>query len=383
MTEVVEWEDVTVAVPGSVPVDALPGRRAEGWPEGVTTERPVAPAVSRAEVEAETPDLFHRGGAFVLDIPDTPPAVWGDGEHVIWAEGEALMIAAPQGVGKTTLAIQLVRARLGLADQVLGHTVRPGDGRVLYLAMDRPAQFQRAARRIFRPQDRALLDERLAIWKGPPPYDMAQRRDILAVMAQKAKADTVVVDSIKDAALGIAEDAVGAGYNRARQQALTEGIQVLELHHTIKRGANGSAPDDLAGVYGSTWLTSGAGSVVSLWGEAGDPVVTWRHLKQPSQEVGPFRVVHDHEHGTSTVEVNVDLVALVRRTGVQGLTAMEYAVALFERPNPSRAQKEKARRLLEKKVNAGHLSRTGGETGGSPARYYLALSEVHEGVHAA
>lgn len=353
----------------------------EGWVD--EDGRPFTPGEERAEAEAQTPDLFQRGGSLILDVPDVPTAVWGDGDHVVWAEGEALMIAAPQGVGKSTLALQLVRARLGLADKVLGHTVQQTGGKVLYLAMDRPRQLYRAARRIFTEDDRKILDDQLLIWPGPPPYDMAVRRDILAMMAAKAGADTVVVDSLKDAAIGLSDDAVGAGYNRARQQALQEGVQVLELHHTVKRGANGGEPNTLADVYGSTWLTSGAGSVVSLYGDAGDPVVSWRHLKQPMHEVGPFRVVHDHEAGTSEVELNVDLVALIRRTGVQGLTALEYAVALFEKPNPTRAQKEKARRLLEKKVDGGFLSRLGGDAGGPPARYFLARSEVHAGVHAA
>lgn len=342
-----------------------------------------SPSARRAEVEAETPDLFKRGGSLILDVPETPVAIWGDGEHVIWAEGEALMIAAPQGVGKTTVALQVVRARLGLQSKVLGYSVAHSGGRVLYLAMDRPAQMYRAARRLFSEDDRRVLDEHLAVWPGPPPYDMAQRRDILAVMAKKAGADTVVIDSLKDAAIGLSDDVVGAGYNRARQQALQEGVQILELHHTVKKGTNGAAPDDLAGVYGSTWLTSGAGSVVSLWGEAGDPVVMWRHLKQPSTEVGPFRVVHDHRTGVSEVEQNVDVFGLVRRTGVLGLTALEYAIALFERPTPTRAQKEKARRRLDRKVDDGYLSRVDGTTGGTPARYFLARAEVHEGVHAA
>jgi hypothetical protein len=343
---------------------------------------PPEAAQERAESEAQTPDLFKPGSLF-LDVQDTPPAVWGDGDQVVWAEGEALMIAAPQGVGKSTLALQVVRARLGLVDKVLGYSVQQTGGRVLYLAMDRPRQLYRAARRLFTEDDRKVLDEQLAIWPGPPPYDMAERRDILAMMARKAGADTIVVDSLKDAAIGLSDDAVGAGYNRARQQALQEGVQVLELHHTTKRGANGSEPNTLADVYGSTWLTSGAGSVVSLFGDAGDPVVSWRHLKQPMHEVGPFRVVHDHDAGTSQVEQTVDLGALIRRTGTQGLTALEYAVALFEKPNPSRALKEKARRLLEKKVDAAYLSRIGGEAGGPPARYFLRHAEVHEGVHAA
>lgn len=329
------------------------------------------PANRRAETEQEMPDVFTRGGGFVLDIPDNPPAVWGDGDSVIWAEGEACMIAAPQGVGKSTVALQVVRARLGLADKVLGYSVRPTQSRVLYLAMDRPAQLRRAAGRIFSEDDRKLLDERLAIWPGPPPYDMAQRRDILALMAKRAGADTVIVDSLKDAAIGLSEDAVGAGYNRARQQALSEGVQVLELHHTRKAGSNGGEPNTLSDVFGSTWLTSGAGSVVSLYGDAGDPVVSWRHLKTPAHEVGPFRVVHDHDKGISEVEQQVDLFALIRRSGTNGVTALSYASALNEKANPTRAQKEKARRVLERKVDEGFLSRVGGEEGGAPARYFL------------
>lgn len=340
------------------------------------------PSPERVEAEAQTPDLFKPGSLF-LDVQETPPAIWGDGDSVIWAEGEALMIAAPQGVGKSTLALQVVRARLGFADKVLGYSVQQSASKVLYLCMDRPRQLYRAARRLFTEDDRKVLDERLALWPGPPPYDMAVRRDILAMMAKRAGADTVVIDSLKDAAIGLSEDAVGAGYNRARQQALQEGVQVLELHHTRKGGANGGEPNTLADVFGSTWLTSGAGSVVSLFGDAGDPVVSWRHLKQPMHEVGPFRVVHDHDAGTSAVEQTVDLVALIRRTGTQGLSALEYAVALFEKVNPTRAMKEKARRLLEKKVDATFLSRIGGEPGGPPARYFLRYAEVHDEVHAA
>jgi len=120
-------------------------------------------------------------------------------------------------------------------------------------------------------------------------------------MCEQAGADTVVVDSLKDAAIGLSDDEVGAGWNRARQFALREGVQVLELHHTVKRGANGAEPNTLADIYGSTWITSGAGSVISLWGEAGDPIVSLRHLKQPFAEVGPFRLLHDHTTGITTV----------------------------------------------------------------------------------
>lgn len=336
-----------------------------GAPSGTVpaVRRLPVPRLPERDDSDDTPDvvddaipLFRGGGSFFHDVPATPPAVWGNGDEVIWPEGEALIIAAPQGVGKTTLAQQVVRARIGLQADVLGYPVQPGK-RVLLLAMDRPAQARRAGHRIFRGDDARYLNEHLVVWEGPPPYDMAKRTDILAAMALKAGADTVVVDSLKDAAIGLSEDEVGAGYNRARQKALAEGVQVLELHHLVKRGANGAAPNTLADVYGSTWITSGAGSVVLLWGEAGDPVVTFRHLKQPMAEVGPFHVVHDHAAGTTALMHATDLLQLVASAGPDGLTALDAAETLFEAKTPTRAQKEKARRKLEKLCESGHLVR--------------------------
>ncbi|MFD5506989.1 AAA family ATPase [Streptomyces sp. NPDC127051] len=315
--------------------------------------------------------LFKPGGSFFLDVPETPAAVWGDGGDVLWAEGEALLIAAPQGVGKTTLAHQLIRARLGLQDSVLGLPVAPGK-RVLLLAMDRPAQTRRAGHRIFGRDDPKFLNEHLVVWEGPPPYDLAKQTDILAAMCEKAKADTVVIDSIKDAAVGISEDAVGAGYNRARQKALAEGVQVVESHHNRKAGTNGGPPNTMADIYGSTWITSGAGSVILLWGEAGDPVVSFRHLKQPMNEVGPFHLNHDHAAGITTVAQAADLFDLVRRSGADGLTPIKAAEALYEVRAPTRAQKEKARRRLDKAVEQGLLIRMEPFYKGGSVSYYLA-----------
>lgn len=356
---------------GLTTADAYPDLHDEAYWESLIAER----EEERVEVAAQTPNLFQRGDQFVLEVPATPPAVWGEGEQVLWAEGEALMVAGPQGVGKSTIALQLVRAKLGLVDRVLGFPVRTTGGRVLYLAMDRPSQLRRAAHRLFRPEDKTLLAERLVVWTGPPPYDMAKRTDILALMAKRAGADTVIVDSLKDAAIGLSADEVGAGYNRCRQQALAEGVEVLELHHNRKAGTNGSEPRELSDVYGSTWLTSGTGSVLMLWGDAGDPVVSMRHLKQPMTEVGPYRVVHDHRAGTSKIEQGTSVYDLVRASGYHGLTAKEYAVSLFETDTPDKNEIEKARRKLDKLVVSGKLHRTDGGRGGgrdrSPAAYHL------------
>lgn len=341
------------------------------WADDVKAESDAHAEAEKAPEDDQLPKAFTPGGSFFLHAPETPPAVWGSGGDVLWAEGESLVLAGPQGVGKTTIAHQLIRARLGLQDSVLGMPVQAGK-RALMLLMDRPAQARRAGHRIYGQDDEDYLNERLVIWQGPPPYDLAKRPEILAAMCEKAGADTVLVDSIKDGAIGLSDDAVGAGYNRARQKALAEGVQVLENHHVKKAGANGGEPNTLNDVYGSVWITAGSGSVIMLWGEAGDPVVGFRHLKQPMNEVGPFQLLHDHPTGLTTVRHSVDLIDMARIKGVHGLTAADAASAMFETKKPTAAEKERIRRRLNQMVDKNLLSRRDPESPGDPVRWYPA-----------
>ena len=74
--------------------------------------------------------------------------------------------------------------------------------------------------------------------------------------------------------------------------ASLSGIQWVGLHHPRKQGNDGSKRvNSLDDIYGSGWLTKGTGSVVSLWGDAGDRVVELLHLKQPADTVGPLTVL--------------------------------------------------------------------------------------------
>jgi hypothetical protein len=323
---------------------------------------------------APGPELFLSGATFVLDAPREIPAVWGKEGSVLWAAGEALMVVGPNGVGKTTLAHQLVAGRLGIRDNVLGMPIAPGAGRLLYLACDRPRQIARAMQRLFTEEHRDVLQERLVVWAGPPPHDFAKRPEILMQMCVAAGADTVVVDSVKDTAIGLSEDAVGAAYNRARQAAIKEGVEVLELHHQKKAGAGGGKPNTLADVYGSVWITAGAGSVVLLWGEAGDPVVEMRHLKQPADEVGPFQVLHDHDTGVTGIVESTDLLAMAKFFP-HGMTAQTAARQMYENVNPTKPQVEKARRQLNRLVKAGLMvareGAAGGANGSEPTKYFL------------
>jgi replicative DNA helicase len=321
------------------------------------------------------------GGTFILDAPKQVPAVWGDHDgQVAWSQDEPLLIGGPSGVGKTTLAQQLIRGRLGLLPAVLGLPVVPGDRRVLYLACDRPAQAQRSFARMVSEADREVLDRRLVVWRGPPPADLARHPETLLRMCQAADADTVIIDSLKDVALKLTDDEVGQGLNACFQRVTVEGIQLLGLHHQRKSGAGGGKPKSLEDVYGSVWLTAGAGSVLLLWGEAGDPVVELLHLKQPADPVGPFKVVHDHDRGISDIFERKDVLVLLRHWKA-GMSAADLAGLLTDGGRtPTDSDRERARRKLDKLVHAGLATCKPGVRGGqgvsrTPTLYFAAAPD--------
>jgi flagellar biosynthesis GTPase FlhF len=77
------------------------------WAENVTQQL-------RQQETAERLVRTRLGGDFILDEPEIIPAIWGQGERARWAEGEGILITGRQGVGKTTVAEQLVLRRIGL-----------------------------------------------------------------------------------------------------------------------------------------------------------------------------------------------------------------------------------------------------------------------------
>lgn len=315
------------------------------------------------------------GGDAILDLPDEVPALWGDGAEVLWAQGEPAMIAAPAGVGKTTVAQQVTLGLVGLRSELLGYPFHGGPRRVLYLAMDRPRQIRRSFRRMVSEDDRATLNEWLTIREGPPPADLASDPTLLVQLAVRYGATAVVVDSLKDAAVKLTDDETGGKVNRAIQYAIAEGIDVLVLHHQ-RKGQNGEKPKKLEDVYGSTWITAGMGSVLLLWGAAGDPIVELVHLKQPAEPVGPFKIEHDQTRGSSTVHRGFDVGRFLSLNASGGVTVKQAAVAMFEKPTPTDNEMRKARRKLDGAVQRGIAKATeaekGGEGGTTPARYYPA-----------
>lgn len=318
------------------------------------------------------------GGKFILDAPAQVGAIWGDGDRVLWARDEPMMLFGPTGVGKTTVVGQAVKGLLGLQSEVLGFTVAPDERRVLYLACDRPAQAQRSFARMVCEEDRQLLDERLRVWKGPLPGDLMKNPELLRLMALEAGAGTVVVDSLKDVAFKLTDDETGTRANNAFQACVAEGIQVCVLHHPRKATGDNKKPNTIDDVYGSVWFTAGMGSVLCLWGKPGDAVVELFHLKQPAEQIEPLTVLHDHRAGVSTVEGCIDLLSVVRTSN--GLTADGAARALFRVETPDRNQIEKARRRLDQLAAKGlaHAEKQGRSPAGQPipTRYFGVVAEA-------
>jgi KaiC/GvpD/RAD55 family RecA-like ATPase len=308
------------------------------------------------------------GAEFLTGSVDAAP-VWGSGSLALWAQDEAALIVGPQGVGKSSVAQQIVMRRIGLCDDLLfGFPVEVDERPVLYLAMDRPAQIQRSMLRMIDTEDAtalAIVQKRLRVHRGPLPFNPAEAPELFAEWVVQAGDDpgTVVVDSYKDLASGLSEDATGAGINSAVQRVLARGIQWLGLHHQRKAQATNAKPNRLDDVYGSGWLTAGVGSVLLLWGEPGATTVELSHLKQPADRVGPLMIDHAHADGASvSTEPRDRLIQLAEVAGASGITEAEVAEGVYG--SAKQSDRKRARRLLDRLTDEGLLDFTEGVKGG-------------------
>lgn len=308
------------------------------------------------------------GGDWILDAPVETPAVWGGASGTVaWSKGEGLMLVGPEGVGKSTLAQQLVLARIGLRRRLFGMRVEKDPRPVLYIAADRPRQVQRSFARMVGPENRQLLNDRLQVWNGPLPFDVASEPHRLSVFCDGF--GTVFADSLKDIALDLTKDETGSRVNNAFQELIANEIELCVLHHQRKGSREGAKPKKLEDVYGSRWLTAGMGSVLLVWGEPGDLVVDLTHLKQPSEEVGPLQLLHDHKRGNTELHEQINLLDLARVTGSEGLLVYEAAKAMFRTEQPDRNEVEKARRRMERLVDEGLMRRDDSQAP-KAARYF-------------
>jgi replicative DNA helicase len=114
--------------------------------------------------------------------------------------------------------------------------------------------------------DRDLLDERWR-WELMRSFRVAPSNPYqLLHLAQSADAEVVATDSIKDVVDRVATDEGGQAFNDAVQTCVANDVDVLSAHHSRKAPSEGHTKLSLDDVYGSTWLTAGAGSVIALDG---------------------------------------------------------------------------------------------------------------------
>jgi len=314
------------------------------------------------------------GWAFLAEDDTDEVAMWGDGDQWGWAAGEPLMLFGGNGSFKSTLSHLLVFARLGLLGvdgtprhthdmitsaspmaewgRVLGMPVQPLDGNVLYLAGDRPKQIKRAMRRLRRSWMSDVLAERLIVHEGPLPFEITDSKDALADLAEKQKAADVVIDSVKDYCAKPSDDDMANRYNRARQECVARGMQWLENHHNRKQQPGQARTNTIEDVYGSRWLTAGAGSVLSLWTETeGGNLVNVKQVKAPSVYLPSLRTTVDRRTGEMRSEgARPDPITYIRSYGHVGCTPEEYAAYSGQTTNA-------ARNHLNRLVDLGQLEK--------------------------
>jgi hypothetical protein len=314
-------------------------------------------------------NLFIDGRTWITSGADQPTALWGTDATVLWAKGQPLVIAGPQGAGKTALGQRLLLARIGVGPATVAGLAVPPDGRrALYLASDRPDQARLSMTRMIGEGDLDRLAERLTVWQGPPPTDVAQNPALLHLMADAADADLVVIDSLKDIALKLSDDAVGAAVNRAVQHCIAAGIEVVALHHPRKLGGgDGDRPRVLDDLYGSYWLTAGAGSVLYL--HPGPGVVDLYQMKTPTGIPAELRLEHDLATGSFHIATTPSVFHFITEAGRDGITIRHLACCLHGVDVPTESQLRTTRRTVNGQAEEGSIEQVPGQT---PTRWRTA-----------
>jgi replicative DNA helicase len=295
----------------------------------------------------------------------TVETVWGDKVDSLIPKLQPTLIVGETGAGKTTLVHLVILGSIGVpghADLLGWPVLELADGeRVLYLASDRPDQARIAMLRYFAGQSEAvwkLAEDRLRVWRGPPPDSLAHRPGLLLEMAEEAGAGLVITDSTKDMAVKLSDDGVGAAVNQAHQLVVASGRDMIALHHPRKRGREfASERPTLDDVFGSAWLTYGAGSVLFLIEEPHGTEVL--QLKTPNGRESNFRFRIDPATGLLAASTDVVLDAVIA-AGPPGISTKRVAEWVSGVPDPTEAQIARIRRRLQVLELAGAIITTGG-----------------------
>jgi replicative DNA helicase len=305
-----------------------------------------------AESSTEIVQRAQPLGTAIFSQPAEIPSLWGTEQRIGWVKGETLMIAAKQGLGKSTLAQNLFLRRIGAVEgDFLEMPVTPAPkGKALYLGMDRPPQIMRSIGRMVTEEQLTLLDERAAFWPGPLPPGLTSNPEALAkwVLEIAPGCHTIVFDSVKDIMPGISKDEVGALINALFQMLLVNGIEVIAVHHQRKGDSDKDKLSSLDDVYGSVHMTNGTGSIFTIDGTPGEARISLRQMKSPLEMIEKFDVLIDFDTGQMRrSDAPLHTVAgVLRDAGDAGTTVKD--VALLVHHLHTVAAQNKVRKVLMK-----------------------------------
>jgi len=377
MSEALEVLRATIAVlPKTADYPAGPHDVADTTPEERAREHAELRRLDLLEQRQTRPLLGYHGGDRILSAPQMPESLWGEGDEVAAAKGEATVFFGPPSSMKSVLLQNLMLRMIEVVKTpLLGYPVAPVD-RFMLFALDRKNQILRSIRRQIGTSDRDHLNERLVIWDEPLPRLLDQDPELLAAIALENHADAVALDSLKDVLSALSDEEAALGFTRAIQLAIAAGVEVFASHHDRKiPSVQKQRPVRLDDAIGSRFLTASLGSVLALTGSPGGPVIELRQLKAPATEIGPLRLTQDFNTGEIKIFDQVDLRELIRDG--RGLTASEAARALFDKSKPTPNEVEKARRRLQHLVDRNLAVERKG-SGPVPSKWYPIVKGPHE-----
>lgn len=304
-------------------------------------------------------------GSIIFEIDLNPTPLWGEGEEILWAQGEPLLIYGPTGVGKTTIAHRILLALIGIGEpSCLGYEISPlpADKAVLYIAADRPRQAMRSLRRMVDPTLHGhILRERLAIehyrqlWAGEDDKDMLYRA------ARQVNAGAIFIDSSKDLAAGpLKDEGPAKGLMDGIQVTIANGIEVVMLHHPRKITQDRAERDlSIDDVYGSAWIAAGVGSVLLVNGDVGTGVVQVSQLKAPATFIQPLEASIDYHTGRVVAATKFGVMEWMRLHCERKKTSeiAQFMNKLEPEDRPTDAQRKAAERLLQDLIVSGELTR--------------------------
>ncbi len=351
-------EQVWAAVNRHEPSLSKYGDRSDFWTRTATE---IATHRGKLEAGAIADDLEFDPGGVVFDAPAEPEAVWGNGAEVLIAKDEAGIVYGHIGVGKTTMVQRVALGAIGVEGKLLGYSIAQIEGKVLYIAADRPSQAMRSLRRMVTDEHRKLLDARW-LWERRRRLRISLNDpERFAAQVVESGAELLIIDSVKDITPKVSTDEGGLAYNEAIQRTLVGGVQVIALHHPRKATGEGRSALTLDDVYGSTWIAAGAGSVIALNGTPGTGVARLEHLKPPAEQVGPFDVDFDYDAGTVTTIGVRELSDFLARRGTA--TTQEAVQWVTGKDRPTETERKRVVRKLNRMVEHGQAIKAGGGRG--------------------